>query len=168
MSKFICDSKVNALVAYNKVVEAIDDYNQIHKRQLCAKENAPTIVKIILTTESARNVKVRMNSPKDVRKFNRKHPIGVPFLCFMVRASGNMAVIVGIESGLAEIMSLRKVIIKDAYYGSFKIKGVRYKVKDYCHGLPRYQAIIRNKRPRRKKMSLTSPAVTRALRFLHM
>ena len=167
MSKFICDSKVNALVANNKVIEAIDAYNQTHKRQLYAKENAPTIVKIILTTSSARNVKASMNSPKDVRKFNRKHPIGVPFLCFMVRTSGNIAVIVGIESGIAEIVSLRKVIFKDAYHGSFKIKGVRYKVKDYCHGMPRYQAVIRNKRPRHKKMSLTSPVVTRALRNAH-
>ncbi len=165
MSKYICDSKVNALVAFNKATAIIETYNTTHKRQICAKENHPSIVKIVLTT-SAPNVKAAMKSPKDVRKFNRKHPIGVPFVCFMVRTSFNMAVIVGIESGLAEIVSLRSIIFKDVYHGGFKIKGVRYRVKDYCNGVPRFQAVIRDKRPRRKKVSLTSPVVVRAKAFL--
>lgn len=80
------------------------------------------------------------------------NPSGVPFLCFMQKASRNKVVIYGMETGKTDIVDASVVSIKHKNLNTFSIKGVRYQLKDVVNGLPRFE--VRNGTSKTKAINL--------------
>ncbi|MBQ8481790.1 MAG: hypothetical protein IJ532_04590 [Alphaproteobacteria bacterium] len=139
MKKEICPAKTNALVANNKMNQAVMNYNANHKRQLTADGNV-VVASVIISSGSVKFGKQKNNSPKDTKKNRFTNPAGVPILCFMKNVNANKTVIVGIRSGKADIVDRRYLSIKHKDMKTFRVNGVCYHIKDTVNGLPRFTA----------------------------
>lgn len=137
MRKNICLKNTNGVIASKKAEAAIAEYNAKTSNNI--KQNANlSVACVMLASKEAGFKKQKSNSPKDVKKTDNLHPTGVPFVCFFMPVSNNHVVIVGMESGKAEIVDKSFISVKHENLRNFKVKGVLYEVKDTINGLPRF------------------------------
>ena len=153
--KEICAAKTNALVANNKMNQAVTDYNANHKCQLVTDGNV-MVARVIISSRQAKFGKQKtVSSSKDTKKSRFTNPAGVPFICFMKNVNANKTIIVGIESGKADIVDRRNLSVRHKDMKTFRIKGVSYRIKDTVNGLPRFTA-HHETAPRRNKLNINS------------
>ncbi|MBR1601207.1 MAG: hypothetical protein IJ677_06470 [Alphaproteobacteria bacterium] len=152
--KEICAAKTNALVANNKMNQAVMGYNANHKCQLINDGNV-MVARVIISSRQTFGKQKTASSPKDTKKNRFINPTGVPFLCFMKNVNANKTIIVGIESGKADIVDRRNLSVRHKDMKTFQIKGVRYHIKDTVNGLPRFTA-HHDTAPRRNKLNINS------------
>lgn len=154
--KTICSAKVNAFVANNKMAKAIESYNTANNETITGG-NEVVVAKVTLGFN-----KQKGDSPKDTKKTDFLHPTGKPFVCFMKQASHDKVVIVGVESGKAEVVNKKELSVKHSGMKSFKVKGVTYKVQDTVNGFPRFVAQLTSA-PRKNKIALNGPEFSQAI-----
>jgi len=149
--KEICAAKTNALVANDKMNQAVINYNANHKCQLNTDGDV-VVARVIIASSTGKFGKQKPSS-KDTKKNRFTNPIGTPFLCFMKNVNANKTLIVGIKSGKADIVDRRNLSVKHKDMKTFNINGVCYHVKDTVNGLPRFVA-HHNTAPRCKNLNL--------------
>lgn len=132
--KKICNKKSDALVC--EMNEAVNNYNANHKRTITT-DNRVSIARIIL----GKPVKMLSKFGRKCHNHRFANPTGVPILCFMKRASSDKTVIIGIETGKADIVSNSLLSVRNKNMESFSLRGIRYKVMNFVNGVPRFTAI---------------------------
>lgn len=135
----ICAAKTNALVAGEKMNKAVAKYNSLHEQPLVDKGGI-VVARVVLCPQ---------------RTGNFANPSRTPFVCFMKKLSNNKNVVVGMETGKADIVDGSILVIKHWNLDSFCIKGVQYRIKDRVNDLPRFAA-MHDKKPRNNKISLNN------------
>ena len=160
MRKEICASKTNSIVANNKAIQAVTEWNNTHKMQL---ETASSIqvCRVILSSSATGFSACKGKKIKRAKNSGYLNPSGVPLLCFVKKLNNNKLVIVGIESGKAEIVDRRRMAIKEKNMQSFTINGVQYGIFDRLNDMPRFKAL--NQVHVRHKLSLHDAEVQAAL-----
>ena len=155
MKKTICESKLNAYVAFTKAVKVINNYAK--------KEDVGDVIdrqvhlrKIVLKTSAFSKTDKRNPTDTPAPQHSK------PFYAFVLQA-GTQKVIVPLETGFAKVYDNSEVVSETKVPKMFYIHGVAYGRKDSVNGFVRY-APVRIKKKERRKLSVNGPLVTAALR----
>ena len=130
--KKICKQVTDVLVS--KMNEAVESYNACHKHAITT-DNKVCVARVVL------GKRVKSSLKEEQVKYRFANPAGVPVLCFLKKASSNKTIIVGIESGKVDIVGNALISIKHKNMETFRLCGIRYKIKNFLNGVPIFAAI---------------------------
>lgn len=155
--KKICESKLNALIAYQKCLNVLAENPWMAGK---VKDLTVHLRKVVLKTEALPQKQKR--NPKDTPAAEHTQP----FYGFVMHV-GKTCIIVSVKSGKADAFKGDDVVSETVVTGRFEIDGIIYAKKDTVNGFVRYTPVADKAHKPRKKLRVNGPLATAAMEELH-